>query len=274
MQKIQYFIARTRAQLDDALRVRFKVFGEEMGLLGAQSPLVPREINAFDTLSTTTHFIAYAGAEPIATVRLLLPNPEVARETGDRFGIDLESKFDLSPLFAPGVVLAETTRFCVRREWRGSGVVMQLYEQMREESLRQGVTHWVASANTETDSMEDAVLIHKVAQHLGLVRHPCRVSPKIKAPPPAVPSAPYYTPEERRRGHGGDFTGLRLPRTLSLFAYGMGARFTGEPIYDPHFRRFSIPLLVSLGERGRCRPPRLVEVPAILACTVGASEGS
>lgn len=253
MQTIQCFIVKTRAELDDALRVRFQVFGQEMGLLDMPAPRVPREINEFDTLPTTTHFIAYVRDEPIATVRLLLPNKEVARESGQRFGLDLESKFDLSGLSAPSMVLAETTRFCVRKEWRGSGAVMLLHTRMREESLRQGITHWVASANTETDAIEDAQLIHRVAAARGLVSQRFSVTPKVNAPVPTSPRVPFYTSEERRRGQRGDVSGLRLPRTLALFANSMGARFTGKPIYDVHFRMFSIPLIAPLDTEPRRR---------------------
>src|SRR6185369_8768715 len=120
-------IARTQQQLDDALRVRWSIFAEELGLLDTPAWHVPREINAFDTLATTIHFVAYVGFEPVATVRLLLPNTEVARENGHRIGIALEEKLDLSEVDRRGVTIAETTRFCALRGHRRSGVVTQLY---------------------------------------------------------------------------------------------------------------------------------------------------
>lgn len=246
MNEIECVIAETRKQLDDALHVRWQVFGEEMGLFAGPTPPAPRESDCFDTLDTTIHVVAYAGGEPVATARLLLPNAKVARDGGKRFGIDLEWKFDLGGLDRPGVALAETTRFCVLRAFRRSCAVAALHGAMWSESRRLGITHWVASANTETDCMEDARIIHRVAGRMGLVSPYFLVEPRINAPPPAEPRAPFYDLEERRRAREGDLTGLRLPRTLAVFACRMGARFTGEPIYDPRFRMCSMPLIDAL----------------------------
>jgi hypothetical protein len=37
-----------------------------------------------------------------------------------------------------------------------------------------------------------------------------------------------------------------LPRTLSLLASKMGARFMGQPVYDPYFNVFALPLVTTL----------------------------
>jgi hypothetical protein len=110
------------------------------------------------------------------------------------------------------------------------------------------VSHWIASANTETDSAEDAALAFQVAAHQGLVSPHWRVSALEPQPAPEVPTAPLYTPIERARAHQGQLSGLRLPRTLALFARKMGARFLGAPLYDAGFRRFSMPLIAALEE--------------------------
>jgi putative hemolysin len=244
----QCVIAASRRHLDDALRVRWSVFGEELGLVAGPKPAAPREVSSFDTLETTAHVVVYAGERPVATARLLLPNAEVARASGQRLGLDLEEKFDLSPLVAAGLVMAETTRFCILRDWRGSEVVAHLVNGLYQESRRLGVTHWVASANTETDSLEDARLAFLVAARQGLVSHRWHVEPREPPHAPPAPHAPFYTPEARRRAREQGLEGLRLPRTLSLFARKLGARFIGGPIYDAHFRRCSLPLVTVLDD--------------------------
>lgn len=239
-------IATTQQQLDDALRVRWEVFGAELELLGRTAHTVPRENNGFDTLATTAHVIVYAEGVPVATTRLLLPNPEVARATGGRLGIDLESKVDLSDLGGPEMVFAETTRFCILKDWRHSAVLMWLHAGLHQESRRRGVTHWIASANTETDSAEDARILFQVAAHQGLLSTRWRARTLAYPSSPEAPTAPLYTPEERERARQGRFEGLRLPRVLSLFSGKMGARFIAEPLYDACFRRFSLPLVSAL----------------------------
>jgi hypothetical protein len=182
----------------------------------------------------------------VATSRLLLPNAEVARTSGQRLGIELEQKLDLGPIDAPGMRLAETTRYCVMRGWRGSEVLLRLQAEMYRESRRRGVTHWIASANTETDCAQDALIAFQVAARMRWVSPHWRVMPHEKSPAPEAPEAPLYTPDERLRACTGRFDGLRLPRTLSLFARKLGARFISEPLYDARFRRFSTPLIAGL----------------------------
>ncbi|HLM42503.1 MAG TPA: GNAT family N-acyltransferase [Myxococcaceae bacterium] len=241
-------IATTQQQLDDALRVRWEVFSTELEMLGRAAHSVPRENNGFDTLATTAHVIVYADGMPVATTRLLLPNPEVAHVTGGRLGIDLESKVDLSNLEGSNRVFAETTRFCILKDWRHSAVFMWLHAGLHQESRRRGVTHWVASANTETDSAEDARILFQVVAYQGLLSTWWRARTLAYPKPPEAPTAPLYTPAEREHARQGRFEGLRLPRVLSLFSGKLGARFIAEPLYDAHFRRFSLPLVAALDD--------------------------
>jgi L-ornithine Nalpha-acyltransferase len=241
-------VATTQRQLDDALRVRWAVFGAELRLLGGPVPPAPREVNCFDTLETTVHLVVYADDMPVATSRLLLPNPEVALATGGHLGIELEQKLDLSGVGGPGLVFAESTRFCILKPWRHTEALVWLQAGLYKESRRRGVTHWIASANTETDSAEDARLIFQLATHQGLVSQRWRVRVRTSSASPDLPSAILYTPSERVRARQGRLDGLRMPRVLSLFAYKMGARFVAEPLYDAGFRRFSLPLVAALDE--------------------------
>ncbi|OJH40504.1 GNAT family N-acetyltransferase [Cystobacter ferrugineus] len=239
-------VANTQRQLDDALRIRAAVFGTELGLLGSATTL--REVNGFDTLETTVHLVVYADEMPVATTRLLLPNPEVALATGEHLGIDLERKLDLSSMSGPGLVFAESTRFCVLKEWRHSEALVWLQAGLYAESRRRAVTHWIASANMETDSAEDARLIYQVAAYQGLVSQRWRARAHTPPEPPSTPSTFHFTPSERLRARQGQFEGLRMPRVLSFFAHKMGARFIAEPLYDEGFRRFSLPLVAALDE--------------------------
>ena len=242
-------VATTQRQLDDALRIRWAVFGKELGLLlGSTAATTLREVNGFDTLETTVHLVVYADDTPVATSRLLLPNSEVAGTTGGRLGIELEQKLDLPDVEAPGLMFAESTRFCVLKEWRHSEALVWLQAGLYAESRQRGVTHWIASANMETDSTEDAQLIHQMVMRQGLVSHRWRARVHAPSEPPAMPSAPRFTPSERDRARQGHFHGLRLPRVLSFFAYKMGARFIAEPLYDTGFHRFSLPLVAALDE--------------------------
>lgn len=252
MTSMFYRVATTQRQLDDALRIRWSVFGAELGLLGNAQPPAPREVNCFDTLDTTVHLVVYAGDEPVATSRLLLPNREVARATGGRLGVDLERRLDLSALDGPGLVFAETTRLCILKSWRNSEAILWLQAGLYHESHRRGVTHWIASANMETDAAEDAGLVSQMVLQRGLRSAHWHAQARGPQSPPSIASAPLYSDEERASARQGRLEGLRLPRILSFLARKMGARFMAEPLYDAGFRRFSLPLVAALDEV----PPR------------------
>lgn len=231
--------ARTERDILDAQRLRWTVYGEEERMLPPERNKGGRETDPRDLDDTTIHFIAYADREPAGTVRLL--------QSG-RLGLDLPSKLDLTPLSAPGAQLAEVTRFCVPRRYRSTGVTSALFLTMLAESLRRGITHWVAAANMETDCPEDAAIAFRVARERGLLHDRLGAALRVEEPPPTSRLRPYYTAEQRSRAEAGDLTGLPLPRTLQIFANRMGARFIGSPVYDAYFNIFALPLIASLAD--------------------------
>lgn len=241
-------VATTQQELDDALRVRWLVFGSELGWLPGEVPPTRREVNGFDTLRTTLHLVVYAEQEPVATVRLLLPNPEVATATGGVLGVEMEQRLDLSGLAGQGRVVAEGARFCVRRPWRHSEAVVLLQAAFYAESRRRGVTHWLAAASLETDSAVDARLITQAFGRHGWLSPQWRVRTPGASVSPVVSNMPFYSAEERARAQKGWWQTLRLPRLPVLVARKMGARFISEPLYDAGFRRFTLPLIAALDD--------------------------
>ncbi|TSC23658.1 GNAT family N-acyltransferase [Corallococcus sp. Z5C101001] len=241
-------VATTQREMDDAARIRWAVFGGELGLLSGRGAPSRREVTCFDTLDTTLHLLVYAGTEPVATLRLSLPNPELAASLGGRMGLELEQRVDLSGLPGPERVFAEPSRFCVLERWRRSEAITWLQAGMYAESRRRGVTHWIGSANLETDSREDALLSWQVAAHRGWLSPRWRVEVPDPWLAPAHPRSPFYTPEEWARAEQGMLDGLRLPKAPLLFARKLGARFIAEPLYDAYFQWFTLPLIIALDE--------------------------
>jgi putative hemolysin len=240
VQKFHCVIARTTQEITDAQRLRWTVYGEEEALLPASARVDGRETDARDYCEGTTHLLVYDGAEAVGTVRLLEPS--------GRFGLDLDSKFDLGALSAPGIAPAEVTRYCVLRQYRCTGVTSALFAGLYAESARRGVTHWVAGANMGTDCAEDAALAYQVACAQSMINERFRAEPRDQDCPETPRRRPGYTEEQRLRGQRGDLAGLELPRTLALFARRMGARYIGAPAYDAYFNVFALPLVASLAD--------------------------
>ena len=239
-------------RIADAQRVRERVFVEEKGLLGHRAAAQGREVDAYDDLGSTLLFIVYVDGAPVATARLLRPDPAVARAIGQPMGIDLASRYDLGALAVPGVSLAEVSRMCVMPELRGSEVLPALYAAMVDESVRAGLTHWVAAANTETDVLEDAAIAYRLAEHQGLLSGAFRVWPRPGASGSGPSVRPFYTPEQRAQARAGDLAGLLLPRTLQTFAR-LAGRYLGPPIRERGYSVCSLPLVVDLAEVVRAR---------------------
>ena len=234
----------TKKQLDDVLWLRWKVYVEEFGYADRASFFTRREYDAFDTLDTSLQYIAYVDNEPAATVRILTPNPDVAQEAGTSIGLDLEQKFNLSACVAPGRVIGETTRSTVRKEWRNTGILLEVYAAAYRHCMRLGITHWVAAGNTETDHPGDAELVYRIAARRGYTISDWPALPRVQYDPPA--QSRYRLYEGVVQNGDDDLMGLYFPRTLGLFAEKIGARFIGPPIYDPGFKMFAMPLCVSM----------------------------
>jgi hypothetical protein len=250
MPSLRLIIARNAEQLADAESVRRKVYCEEERLL--PSSWTEPGGDRLELTEHTRRLLVYAGEEPVGTVRL-----NVARSVGHaanrsgspRVGLALESQFVLNGFNRPGLVLAEVTGYCVLRQFRCTSVTPALFGALWNESVRLGVTHWVAAANMETDCAEDAAIAEQLIRARHLVSTDFGAHARSPESPPARATRFVYSGEQRERAARGDFSRLKLPRTLALFATKMGARYIGFPAYDRHFNVFAAPLAVTLSER-------------------------
>jgi hypothetical protein len=242
-------VARNERQIADAERLRWIVYGEEERLLGASDRTDERESDGYDFSDATTHLLVYAGREPVGTVRLTLARP-LSSVSSRPLGLPLESNCVLIGFDQPRMVVAEVTRFCVLRRFRGTRVTAALFGALRIESERRGVTHWVAVANMETDSSEDAAIAYQLIQARNLLSGGLRAQPRGRALPPGAGQRRLYTDEQRLNAARGELGALKLPHVLALFAGKMGARYLGPPYFDTRFNVFAAQLATDLAELG------------------------
>lgn len=233
---LRLVMAESVVERADAERVRARVYCEEERMPESARSAQPVGGDEIDLL-------AYAGDEPVGALRLRVVTPASGREP--LAALSLASKFRFHGFEAPDVVLGEITGFCIVRRFRGTRVAALLFGALRVESARKRVTHWVAAANTETDSAEDAEIAYRLLLANRLVSTRFRALPRDAEPPPSATRF-LYTPDERRRAAGGELQALKLPRVLALFAGKMGARYIGPPVYDRDFNVFATPLAVEL----------------------------
>jgi GNAT superfamily N-acetyltransferase len=235
-------VVREPGDIAEAQRLRWQVYGEEEGLLPRSAGSCGRDIDPRDDDPGTIHLLVRAGGEPAGTIRLLAALPAEDEGRAPRLGLPVEATFALS-LPARRIVAAEVTRYCVLRRYRGTGVAAALFRELRAESRRRGITHWFAGANMQSDHPEEAQLAYRLVRARGWLDGEFRARPRWACPTQTLRRHRCYSEAEWRRAERGQLAGLPIPRTVALFALGMGARYLGRPAYDRRHGVFSLPLV-------------------------------
>lgn len=225
-------VAGDRRTIEDAERVRFRVYVEQEQLLREDEHAAGLEVESRDFSAGTTHLVVYRGDVPVGTVRLSLPE---SRASGRPRGFEIEHHFELDGFAGPDISVAEVTRYCVLRECRGSRVAALLFEGLQGESLRRGVTHWVALATLGTSGPGHAALIHRAVVAKGLLT--TRFAARLRCDATRT--------RQPARSRELESSGT-LPTTLSLFLTKMGGQGMGQPVYDERFHVYALPIVVDL----------------------------
>ena len=118
--KLYVSLARTQIEIEEAQRLRYKVFAEEMG---AQLPGTGSlDVDGFDQYCD--HLIVREGSthQVIGTYRIL--NPEKANEAGGYYSA---GEFDLNRLSPILDRTVEVGRACVHKNYRSGGTITMLW---------------------------------------------------------------------------------------------------------------------------------------------------
>lgn len=111
---IEFKIAATPREIDDALWLRHQVYLVEEGRFGGKPLPSERLVDRYDVMPKVAHLIVYNDDEPIAGMRM---------NCDQGGGLPPEEHFDFNPFLPPrqqhaGSVLASGGMLVVRREWR------------------------------------------------------------------------------------------------------------------------------------------------------------
>jgi L-ornithine Nalpha-acyltransferase len=123
-------IARSRAELDAAQALRYRVFYEEMGAQpDATTTATQRDRDAFDDVADHVLVIDHElgdGPEAIVGTSRLIRRG-AARRIGRFY---TEGEYDIGPLLAYPGNLLELGRFCIASTWRSGGTIQLLWRGM------------------------------------------------------------------------------------------------------------------------------------------------
>ena len=216
-------LARSAADLEEAQRLRFAVFAEELGanLGGAQAAIDQDE---FDLYCDHLLVRVRATGQVIGTYRILPPHRR------DQLGkLYSESEFDLSRLAHLRSSLIEVGRSCVHSEHRTGAAILMLWAGLAQYMRKGRYRHLIgcASASLADGGMQAAALRDELQGYLAKPEH--RVFPHIAFPH-----------ERIARG-----AAVEIPPLIKGYLR-LGAKVCGEPAWDPDFNSADFLMWLSL----------------------------
>jgi putative hemolysin len=220
-------LARSSADVEEAQRLRFKVFAEEMGAkldsdTGGEGTDI--DVDAFD--AWCDHLIVRDAdtLRVVGTYRILPPHR--ARELGRLYS---ESEFDLSRLAHLRPSMIEVGRSCVHRDYRSGSTILMLWAGLAAYMKSGGYRHLIgcASAPLADGGRQAASLRDELQKYLTDAEY--RVFPRLAFPHERIERAATSEMPPLIKGY------LRL-----------GARVCGEPAWDPDFNTADFLIWLSL----------------------------
>ncbi len=215
-------LARTQTELEEAQRIRFKVFGEEMGakLPSAASGL---DIDRFDIYCDHLLVRDHGSNSVVGTYRIL--PPEQARIAGGYYS---ETEFDMSRLAHLRDRMAEVGRSCVHADYRDGATITQLWGGLADYVMQNDHEYLIGCASM---SMADGG--HYAASVFNKVY-------KLHAAPDEFCVVPHHRLPLETLNQNLD---VILPPLIKGYLR-LGAYIAGEPAFDAEFNTADLFILL------------------------------
>jgi len=215
-------LARSRAEIQAAQRLRYAIFAGEMGAK-LHNRIPGLDHDRFD--ACCQHLLVRDGlGRMVACSRLL--TPEGARRTG---GFYSQTEFDLAPVLAlPGRFL-EIGRTCVHPDYRNGATISTLWSGLAAFVAEQRVDYLIGCASIPLGADGGAALA--LYAELAL-RHLVPAALRVKP----------HLPLQRRDGVA--CSPYTAPPLLKAYLR-LGAQIGGEPCLDPDFHVADVFVLLS-----------------------------
>lgn len=231
-------IARTREDLDGALRVRHQVFVEEIGALHATARGDGREETEVD--AHATHFVARVDGAIVGTVRVQPETRALVGPARPLFGMAGEEHYDYSPFRDREIGVVEIARSSVLPSYRRPSVIADLWKAVILHCERRGLDHLVSIVQVGyTDSVSDAMIVHSRLARQALLHPTLALPARSAASGPEPPAYPLFSPSERLAPDAA-----RIPGAFRLF-HRFGLRTCSAPVFMPEIGRVGIAMVAS-----------------------------
>ena len=173
---IEIKIAETKEELEKVYCLRYQIFCEEFNHLSPENFPNKLEKDKYDDLTTTKTFIAIKNNNIIASSRLVVQNNIYGNK--EKFGLPLESQFDLSKYKNKDYVFAENSRAIALKEYRLSSIMFYVWKSVTQYANKNNITHFVLATHPKDIKMysklgfeviSDVVKYEQYNDHLAVV---------------------------------------------------------------------------------------------------------
>jgi putative hemolysin len=228
-------VARTVHEVEEAQRLRYQVFFEEMGANATHSPAVSvdgeRDVDAYD--QDCDHLLVRDVDSGIVVGCYRIMRPETARRRGAFYS---DSEFDLSRLANIRASTAEVGRACIHPDFRSGSVIMLLWSGLARYMAENKIEYVIGCASIPlADGHDNAVQVYQQVAKQYLAPAEYRV----------FPTTPYPI------GEGlvdRNLVALHKPRIPALIKgyTRLGAWIGGAPAWDADFNTADLFILLPL----------------------------
>lgn len=211
--KLTFNLARSVAEVAEAQRIRFKVFGEEMGA-NLPSADLGLDIDRFDEYCEHLLVRDHGNDKVVGTYRIL--PPEQAVKAGSYYS---ETEFDISRLENLRDRMVEVGRSCVHPDYRDGATITQLWSGLADYIGKHNHEYLIGCASISmADGGHYAASVYNKIHKLHAAPAEYRVFPRCRLPLESLNGDMEVTVPPLIKGY------LRL-----------GAYIAGEPAWDPDF---------------------------------------
>ncbi len=220
-------LARNAAEIEDAQRLRYQVFFDEMGATSAHSN---GELDVDEYDADCEHLLVrdQASGQVVGCYRIM--RPETARRRGAFYS---DSEFDLSRLSHLRSRTAEVGRACIHPAFRSGSVIMLLWSGLAQFMLENRYEYLIGCASINlADGHENAVAVYREMTQNYLAPAEYRVFPKHPYPVGTLRTTELITPP-------------RIPPLLKGYTR-LGAWIAGAPAWDPDFNTADLFVLLPI----------------------------
>jgi putative hemolysin len=211
--RLTFNMARSVAEIAEAQRIRFKVFGEEMGA-NLPSAEMGLDIDRFDEYCDHLLVRDHGNDKVVGTYRIL--PPEQAVNAGGYYS---ETEFDLSRLENLRDRMVEVGRSCVHPDYRDGATITQLWSGLADYIGKHNHEYLIGCASISmADGGHYAASVYNKVHRLHAAPSEYTVFPHCRLPLESLNRDLEVTIPPLIKGY------LRL-----------GAYIAGEPAWDPEF---------------------------------------